>query len=130
MTGQVKEEILSRFGELGLRVNAGVVSFEPSLLQSCEFIQQAKPFRYLDVSKNWQEITVPAMGLAFTWCQVPIVYQLNDEVEPSLIVTYKDGKQQTFSALSLPAKESTELFLRSGQIQQLTLTISTDNLFY
>jgi hypothetical protein len=130
MTGQVKEEILSRFGELGLRVNAGVVSFEPSLLQSCEFIQQAKPFRYLDVSKNWQEITVPAMGLAFTWCQVPIVYQLNDKVEPSLIVTYKDGKQQTFSALSLPAKESTELFLRSGQIQQLTLTISTDNLFY
>ncbi|MBA6363109.1 hypothetical protein H4J42_05090, partial [Colwellia sp. BRX8-8] len=130
MTGQVKEEILSRFGELGLRVNAGVVSFEPSLLQSCEFIQQAKPFRYLDVNKNWQEITVPAMGLAFTWCQVPIVYQLNDEVEPSLMVTYKDGKQHTFSALSLPAKESTELFLRSGQIQQLTLTISTDNLFY
>tara|TARA_R110002167_G_scaffold34573_1_gene110329 strand:+ start:124554 stop:128012 length:3459 start_codon:yes stop_codon:yes gene_type:complete len=130
MTGQVKEEILSRFGELGLRVKAGKVSFDPSLLQSCEFIQESKPFRYLDVTEQWQEITVPRMGLAFTWCQVPIVYQLNDEVEPSLRVTYSDGKQQTYPRLSLPAKESAELFLRSGQIQQLTLTISTDHLFY
>jgi len=130
MTGQVKEEILSRFGELGLRVKEGKVSFVPSLLQSCEFIEESKPFRYLDVDEKWQEIAVPAMGLAFTWCQVPVVYQLNDAVEPSLMVTYNDGKQQTYSQLGLPAKESSELFLRSGQIQQLTLTISTDNLFY
>jgi hypothetical protein len=130
MTGQVKEEILSRFGELGLRVKAGKVSFNPSLLQSCEFIQTSKPFRYLDVDDQWQEIAVPAMGLAFTWCQVPIVYQLNDEVEPSLLVTYSDGKQQTYSQLALPAQQSAELFLRSGQIQQLTLTITTEHLFY
>ena len=130
MTGQVKEEILSRFGELGIRVKEGKVSFVPNLLQSCEFIQESKPFRYVDVDEQWQEIAVPAMGLAFTWCQVPIVYQLNDEVEPSLMVTYNDGKQQTFSHLSLPAKESAELFLRSGQIQQLTLTLSTEQLFY
>jgi len=130
MTGQVKEEILSRFGELGLRVKAGALSFVPSLLQSCEFIQDAKPFRYLDVNELWQEVEVPAMGLAFTWCQVPIVYQLNDEIEPSLMVTFKNGEQQTYSQLALPAKESSELFLRSGQIQQLTLTISTGNLFH
>lgn len=130
MTGQVKEEILSRFGELGLRVKDGKVTFVPSLLQSCEFIQESKTFRYVDVDEQWQEIAVPAMALAFTWCQVPIVYQLNDEVEPSLLVTYNDGKQQTFSQLGLPAEESSELFHRSGQIQQLTLTISTEHLFY
>jgi len=129
MTGQVKEEILSRYGELGVRVKEGQVSFKPNLLQSCEFIEESKLFRYLDVDNNWQEITVPAMGLAFTWCQVPIVYQLNDEVESSLLVTYNDGKQQTFSPLALPAKESAELFLRSGQIKQLTLTLSTEQLF-
>jgi hypothetical protein len=130
MTGQVKEEILTRFGELGLRIKEGQVSFIPSLLQSCEFIQESKPFRYLDVNEQWKEIDVPAMGLAFTWCQVPIVYQLNDEVESSLTVTYSDGKQQTYSQLGLPAEESTEVFLRSGQIQQITLTISTDHLFH
>jgi hypothetical protein len=130
MTGQVKEEILTRFGELGLRIKEGQVSFVPSLLQSCEFIQEPKPFRYLDVDKQWKEIDVPAMGLAFTWCQLPIVYQLNDEVESSLTVTYSDGKQQTYSQLSLSTEESTEIFLRSGQIQQITLTISTDHLFH
>ena len=130
MTGQVKEEILTRFGELGLRIKEGKVSFVPSLLQSCEFIQETKPFRYLDVNEQWKVIDVPAMGLAFTWCQVPIVYQLNDAAEPSLIVTYKDGKQKSYSSLGLPTEESAELFLRSGQIQQLTLTISTDHLFH
>lgn len=130
MTGQVKEEVLSRFGELGVRVKAGKVSFIPNLLQSCEFIEEPKPFRYLDVDNNWQEIAVPAKGLAFTWCQVPIVYQLNDEVEPSLQVSYKNGEQQTLSQLGLPARESSELFLRSGEIEQLTLTISSEHLFY
>ena len=130
MTGQVKEEGLSRFGELGVRVKAGKVSFVPNLLQSCEFIEASKPFRYLDVDNNWQEIIVPAMALAFTWCQVPIIYQLNDAVAPSLLVTYNNGEQQTLSQLGLPAKESSELFLRSGEIQQLTLTISSEDLFY
>ncbi|MCW8832103.1 MAG: hypothetical protein OQK03_02140, partial [Colwellia sp.] len=130
MTGQVKEEILSRFGELGVRVSEGQVSFKPSLLQSCEFIEEPKPFRYVDVNNNWQEIMVPAMGLAFTWCQVPIVYQLNDKAEPALVVTYHNGEQQTFSQLGLPVSESSELFLRSGHIQQLTLTISSEQLFY
>ena len=35
----------------------------------------------------------------------------------------------SLNLLELPAKESSELFLRSGQIQQLTLTISTRHLF-
>jgi hypothetical protein len=113
-----------------LRIKEGQVYFVPRLLKLCEFIQESKPFRYLDVNEQWQEIDVPAMGLAFTWCQVPIVYQLNDEVESSLTVTYSDGKQQTYSKLSLSTKESTEIFLRNGQIQQITLTISTDHLFH
>lgn len=37
MTGQVKEDIICRFGELGVRVIAGRVHFEPSLLQDFEF---------------------------------------------------------------------------------------------
>ncbi|MBN2566187.1 MAG: hypothetical protein JXB46_10800, partial [Candidatus Eisenbacteria bacterium] len=44
MTGQVKEEILTRFGELGVSVEDGVVSFRPTLLESGEFIKQAAIF--------------------------------------------------------------------------------------
>ncbi len=34
MTGQVKEEVLSRFGELGVRVSGGAVRFQPDLLRA------------------------------------------------------------------------------------------------
>ena len=84
MTGQVKEEILTRFGELGVRVSNGTVSFQPNLLRACEFVPQPRHFRFLDVDNNWQDLTVPANGLAFTWCQVPIVYQLDDKTDPAI----------------------------------------------
>ena len=38
MTGQVKEDILCRFGELGVRVMNGKVSFHPTLLRADEFL--------------------------------------------------------------------------------------------
>ena len=36
MTGQVKEEILTRWGELGLRVQGGRMRFDPALLDATE----------------------------------------------------------------------------------------------
>lgn len=130
MTGQVKEEILARFGELGVRVSAGEVSFQPSLLRKREFVSQNKKFRYLDVDDNWQELTVPVGGLAFSWCQVPIVYLSSETVEPTLVITWDDGNQQTLKELALPADVSSELFRRSGRVRQLTLVLSTEQLFH
>ena len=55
MTGQVKEEILTRWGELGLRVRDGLVHFDPVLLDAAE---------------------IPAGGaLQFTWARVPYSYR-------------------------------------------------------
>ena len=129
MTGQVKEEVLTRFGELGVRVAGGKVTFEPRLLRAREFVREAREFRCLDVDGNWQEIDVPAGGLAFTWCQVPIVYQLNNDESPALTVTWQDGESQTLSELALPPEMSAELFQRSGRIRQLTAKIQANLLF-
>ena len=38
MTGQVKEDILTRFGELGVRVKDGKVNFHPTLLRDDEYL--------------------------------------------------------------------------------------------
>ncbi len=127
MTGQVKEEVLTRFGELGIRVSAGKVNFVPMLLRRCEFMRDSKPFCYLDVQDNWQELAVPENGLAFTWCQVPIVYVLGET--DSLEVQWSDGQQQTLPSLALPAELSSEIFMRNGKIQQLTLQLKPDVLF-
>ncbi len=123
MTGQVKEEVLSRFGELGVRVAEGSVRFEPRLLRACEFSSATRRFRFVDVGGQWQELAVPASGLAFTWCQVPIVYRLRDEGAPALSITRHDGRIETWSQLSLPAHLSSELFRRSGHIARIELDI-------
>ncbi len=62
MTGQVKEEILTRFAELGVRVHDGAVRFDPCLLRACEFIDEPQPFRFLDVDGDWQELTGTGEG--------------------------------------------------------------------
>ena len=127
MTGQVKEEVLSRFGELGVRVESGAVQFQPALLRQREFVQQERAFRFLDINDDWQEIPVPAGGLAFTWCQVPIVYELADD--EGMTLTWDDGKQQPLQQLHLPPELSAELFERNGRIRQITVKFAATHLF-
>ena len=126
MTGQVKEEVLSRFGELGLAIRDGVVRFEPRLLRECEFDAAAQPFRFLDVTGHWRDLQVPDRALAFTWCQIPVVYRLVDHGPPVMTITLEDGSSQTLAATSLPAELSEELFRRSGRIRGLALDLPRD----
>ena len=128
MTGQVKEEVLSRFGELGVRINDGVVRFDPCLLRRQEFVDDAGTFEYLDVDGDWQEIAVPADCLAFTWCQVPVVYRLDDAAESRIVIHRKDGSTENTEGLELTGDDSQTLFRRSGDIRQLTVAINPNRL--
>jgi hypothetical protein len=127
MTGQVKEEILSRFGELGIHVFNGEVEFNPKLLRSSEFVSSEKPFRYLDVQNRWQQTIVPINGIGFTWCQVPILYELSNG-SPTLTLSLSDGKQITTSDLTLGGKYSHALFNRTGFIKQIHITLNSSQL--
>ncbi|MEH6635200.1 MAG: hypothetical protein V7700_06755 [Halioglobus sp.] len=129
MTGQVKEEMMTRFAELGIRVHGGAVQFEPALLRAREFIAAPAPFRFLDVDGLWQALTVPAGGLAFTWCQVPLVYRLDESAEPAVTVTWDNGDRQTLRTLALPAEIAEQLFRRSGRIRELELSLTSNQLF-
>ena len=128
MTGQVKEEVLTRFGELGVRVRDGAVHFEPALLRTIEFSREPRVFRYLDVNGDWQDIDVPAAALAFTWCQVPVVYRLADTDAPALTLVYEYGRTKESRKLSLSESTSAELFQRSGHIRQINVTLSHEDL--
>ncbi|MFU8896763.1 MAG: hypothetical protein ACNA8J_10280 [Gammaproteobacteria bacterium] len=129
MTGQVKEEIITRFGELGVRVAKGEVRFQPALLRPSEFVTEPRSFRYLHVDGQWQEVQLPAGSLGFTWCQVPVIYRLDDDAEPSLLIIRSDGGQQHVPGHALPAPERAELFRRSGTLRRLELVFPRDALF-
>lgn len=122
MTGQVKEEVLTRFGELGVKVAGGEVQFKPTLLRSCEFATAATELSYLDVAGNWKTQAVAKDELAFTWCQVPVLYRLADK--PSLSVVYADGQTETSDELALNKAQSQEIFQRTGKVQQLVVTFT------
>lgn len=129
MTGQVKEEMIARFAELGVRVANGTVQFDPSLLRSQEFLKQPQTFCYLDVNEQWCELDVPANGLAFSWCQVPLVYQCSDSAEASLVAVLNSGERLSYPDLALPEAMAQEVFSRSGVVRELELMIPKSDLF-
>ena len=103
MTGQVKEEVITRFGELGVRVADGCVRFWPELLRRREFVARPRTFEYLDVDDHWQELGVAAGQLAFTWCQVPVVYRLTDDSAGEIELAADDGSTRSAAGV-VPAQ--------------------------
>ena len=126
MTGQVKEDIISRYGELGVFVNDGKLLFKPSMLRIDEFINTAQIFNYIDVNSEANQIELTEQSLAFTYCQIPIVYKIADQ--NSLKVIYKDNKIEHFNGLTLDAKSSTKIFERSGEVIQLIANVNSKEL--
>lgn len=129
MTGQVKEEVLSRFIELGVEVSEGTVNFAPKLLRQCEFTQGEQQFRYLDVNDNWQGIALATNQLAFTWCQVPVVYHLSSDKSAGMRVVLADGTEQIMEKNHLDAQLSETVFKRTGHIKEIYVAIDPQSLF-
>ena len=129
MTGQVKEEILTRFIELGARVRDGGITIDPALLRRREFAEEARTYCYLDVDKSWQSVDLPPASLAFTWCQLPFVYILDDSAESGLEIEFDDGKTERFASAALAPDLSAHVFERTGRIRKVTVTIRADALF-
>lgn len=126
MTGQVKEDILSRFGELGVFVADGNLYFYPCLLRKDEFLVSSKTFNYLDSKSEKKEIALEKGSLAFTYCQIPIVYHIHDT--ELLTITYDDGQVVQNRDLSLNNEQSQDVFGRRGRITQINVYLKESNL--
>lgn len=121
MTGQVKEDILSRFGELGVFVKEGRLVFNPRLLQKKEFLKAPKTFSFTNINKEEQNITLEANSLCFTYCQVPIIYKLSDK--DGLQVISKNSRHTVSNDFSLDWHASKSIFERTGEIDRIIVSI-------
>lgn len=122
MTGLVKEEILTRWGELGVRLQRGVLCFTPTLLREDEYLKQALPFDYVTVTGEQQRARLPAGSVAFTICQVPVIYQRGDDASIELV--YSDGRTSTVSGSCLDTAATQSILNRDGRIAQLRVTVT------
>lgn len=126
MTGQVKEDILSRFGELGVFVKEGQIHFNPCLLRKSEFIRTPSTFNYIDIEGALKELELDKDSLSFTYCQVPIVYKLG--AEEGLEVWKSNDSKLLFETLFLDEETSKEIFGRTAKIRQIIVNLNETRL--
>jgi hypothetical protein len=121
LTGQVKEDILSRWSELGVCVREGSIEFRPTLLRPEEFTGSPRTFEWVDVQGHARSLDLGEGALAFTYCQTPVVYHASDS--ESLRVTRVDGDEH-LDGLVLPSRISREIVLRSGAVERIDVFLN------
>jgi hypothetical protein len=121
MTGQVKEDIISRFGELGVIVESGKISFNTGLLRRSEFLRSPDNFHYISYGNAEKIIPLGIDSLAFTICQVPVIYHISSR--NFIIITTEEGNSE-IEGLTLNAMTCTSIFGRNGYIRQLDVYLN------
>ena len=113
MTGQVKEEVITRFGELGIRVAGGIVALSPGLLPPNDVM-------------SFDDGPDREARSSFTMCGVAMTIDLGDV--DVVTVIRPDGRSESSSGLALGADESRELLSRTGTISRVEWTIGEETM--
>ena len=121
MTGQVKEDIISRFGELGLRVFDGKISFDPSILRKDEFNLTESVFKYVDYNSKIKLMNLNKNTLAFSICQVPVIYHLSKSEE--IEITFVNGDSKRISGNEIDEINSKKIFERNNEIEKIDVFV-------
>lgn len=126
MTGQVKEDIISRFGELGVFIKDGLLVFNPCMLRKEEFLKQSQTLDYITADGKSAHLHVNEGQLVFTFCQVPVVYCISDEHRTES--QFKDGTMKSLNGLAADETTSQAVFSRSGDVEVIKVYIKEDYL--
>ncbi len=117
LTGQVKEDCLTRLSEMGVQIAGGRLAFRPRLVAETEFLPGPATFHYVDVHGEAGSLPLDAECLAFTFCQVPVVAHRGGC--PRILITHRDGTAQEVRSLELDEITSASIFERTGAIRSL-----------
>ena len=117
MTGQVKEDLISRRGELGVVVDAGCIGFRQQLVDCAELLLAPRTFEYFDVAGRQRWLELDKGTVAFTLCQTPVV--LHASASTRIEVSKADRSRVTLDTLDLDADISAAIFNRAGEVSRL-----------
>ncbi len=102
MTGQVKEEVLTRPVELGAVIRKGKIVFLPELI----------------LDDQWRE---PEGRIGFSICGVPVTIKRGDKSE--MVIHRENGVRMKRSILQVPSEVSREIFWRSGSVLAIDVQV-------
>ncbi|MBT8149715.1 MAG: hypothetical protein KJO24_07285, partial [Gammaproteobacteria bacterium] len=121
MTGQVKEEIITRLVELGVVVEQGRITFTPVLLRKSEFLARPAKLEYFDIDGRQQTLTLAQGQLGFTYCQVPVVYSIAKQTRITL--TLADGKHVEIDGNAIDADTSMLIFDKKQAVARIDVAL-------
>ena len=98
------------------------MSFRPTMLRGQEFLHEPASLEYFDVEGEARTLPLASSQLAFTYCQVPIVY--HQKGTSGATVTLCDGRTLHFADNSLDAGMSSSLFSKAGDIERIDVTVT------
>ena len=113
----VKEDLISRLGEMGVAVEDGRLCFHRRLVSRGEFLQEARRFHFYDVDGSDSSLDLGPGTMAFTTCQTPVVAHLSGPRRIEIINA--EGSCSTVDALDLDAGTSAAVFERTGAVRRL-----------
>jgi hypothetical protein len=133
MTGQVKEDLISRFRELGASVEGGRLTFKPSFAADDEALKEEGELRYIDAAGEERRLAVGRGCYAFTVCQVPVVVHAardgtaqrarkassGGEGPGRIEIERPDGSVSVVRTLELGEEESAGIFARVLRARRL-----------
>src|ERR1035437_4363502 len=122
LTGQVKEDILCRMGELGVFVKKGEIYFCPALLRREEFLSEPANFHYYDLTGSARCLRLQPGSLAYTYCQVPVIYRLGRQ--NGLRIFFNGKPTILCKELRLDVVTSQFIFNRTGRVSRIVVTLS------
>jgi hypothetical protein len=120
MTGQVKEDVITRFCELGVHVENGEVEFAPALLRRDEFLNEPLNWTF-SVGAGARTESIEAGCLGFTLAGVPVVYRLAER--RSITVFEDDGEPLVIEGGRLGRALSESLFRREKRIRKIVVDV-------
>jgi len=122
MTGQVKEDFISRMREIGVHVQDGEIVFQSSLLDPAELLNQERTFAYFELTGEQKQVNLKQGQLGFTFCQVPVLYSASNEDKIS--ITFADGQQISLANHTIGKEISSKIFQRTGEIARIEVSFS------
>ncbi len=127
MTGQVKEEVITRLGEMGIRIKDGSIAFCPLLIRREEYITEESSFEYIGLDMKPRVISMPPRSLAFTFCQVPFVHILADVNRITVLLADGQTLEQQHSSLS--PEITAGIGRREGRVAQVTISWNHETVY-
>ena len=121
LTGQVKEDVLCRWGELGVLVEDGRLVIRPLLLRAEEFLSGPAPFAFVAADGSRRTLDLEAGQFAFTLCATPFVYRRADAL--AVRVVGADGTVTKAEGAALPRGLSAEVFGRTGAVARVEVDV-------